>query len=331
MKNRDKKHKVDSKTENSKKSDVKHRLHPRNKHRNRYDLELLVKTNIDLGNFIAENKYGDESIDFANPKAVLALNKALLKQYYNIDFWDIPEGYLCPSIPGRADYIHHIADLLAKGNFGKVPEGKKFHCIDIGTGANCVYPIIGVSEYGWSFTGTEIDPISVESATKIVNSNPKLADRVNIVLQSNYHDILIGIIKDNEKIDLTVCNPPFHASKEEAETAAKRKIKNLNLKIGAKPILNFGGQNNELWCKGGELKFVLDMIIQSKKIGSSCFWFSTLISKYTNLKKVYNALKKANVETVQTLPMGQGNKSSRVVAWTFLNSEQQKFWAKKRW
>jgi len=314
-----------------KRSDLKTRLHTRNKHRERYDFELLIEGYDKLSNFVIRNKYNDESIDFSDPDAVIALNKALLKQYYKIEYWDIPAGYLCPPIPGRADYIHHISDLLAKQNFGKIPRGDKVICLDIGVGANCVYPIIGVSEYGWSFIGTDIDTVSIDSAKKIIESNPVLKENVDLRQQENPHNIFIDVLTKNEKIDLAICNPPFHSSQEEADSAANRKIRNLKLDTKSKPVLNFGGQNTELWCKGGELKFVQDMIIQSKKIGSSCMWFSTLISKYTNLKKVYSSLKNINASSVETLPMGQGNKSSRVVAWTFLNQEERAVWSKERW
>jgi 23S rRNA (adenine1618-N6)-methyltransferase len=113
-------------------------LHPRNKHRERYDFQALVTTCPELGKYVKLNVYEDESIDFANPKAVKWLNKALLKHYYNMEYWDIPTGYLCPPIPGRADYIHHIADLLAGSNNGKIPTGSRIKCMDIGVGASCV-------------------------------------------------------------------------------------------------------------------------------------------------------------------------------------------------
>ena len=153
-------------------------LHPRNKHRERYDFKQLIDSCPELGQFVKLNNYKDESIDFFNPEAVKMLNKALLKHYYGIDNWDIPKNYLCPPIPGRADYIHHIADLLGSNNSefqrNKIPTGNKIKCLDIGVGANCVYPIIGNKEYGWSFVGTDIDPVSIESANKIIEMNPFL-------------------------------------------------------------------------------------------------------------------------------------------------------------
>lgn len=297
--------------------ETKPSLHPRNRHRNRYDFQQLIKTCPDLAPFVQINKYNDESINFFDPAAVKMLNKALLQHYYEINYWDIPAGYLCPPIPGRADYIHHIADLLGEKNKGKIPMGSQVKCLDIGVGANCVYPIIGRKEYGWSFVGSDIDPVAVASANKIIESNPTLKDHVEIRLQNNPANIFNGIFQQGERFDLTICNPPFHSSAEEAQTGTMRKLKNLKGKKTNKPVLNFGGQNKELWCEGGELRFVQNMVKESQQFADACSWFSTLISKEANLKGVYHAVERVKAKEVRTIQMGQGNKKSRIVAWVF--------------
>ena len=306
-------------------------LHPRNKNRERYDFKQLVTAFPALAPFVKLNKYNDESIDFADAEAVKALNKAILKFHYGIDHWDIPQKYLCPPIPGRADYIHHIADLLRRFNYGKIPTGTSIKCLDIGVGANCIYPIIGNVEYGWSFIGSDIDPLAIESANNIIESNPLLKGKIVLRLQENPKDILFGILRKDERVDLTICNPPFHASAEEAQVGTLRKLSNLNHKKVTKPILNFGGQSNELWYEGGEERFVHRLVRQSKYFADSCYWFSTLISKKSNLKGIYSTLKKAEATEVETIPMGQGNKSSRIVAWTFLSKAEQPKWKNTRW
>lgn len=87
-------------------------LHPRNKHNGQYDFSLLTENCPSLKKFVQLNPYGKQTINFFNPQAVKALNKALLVTHYGIRYWDIPKNYLCPPIPGRADYIHYIADLI---------------------------------------------------------------------------------------------------------------------------------------------------------------------------------------------------------------------------
>ena len=309
----------------------KTRLHPRNRHRERYDFKQLTAICPALTPFVSLNIYGDQSVDFFNPEAVKMLNKALLKQYYDIDYWDIPPHYLCPPIPGRADYIHYMADLLAACNGGVIPIGNKIKCLDIGVGANCVYPIIGQKEYDWSFIGTDIDPTVIESSKNIVERNPHLKGKIEIRLQPNINDIFKGVVKKDERFDLTICNPPFHASLADAQQGTLRKITNLTQKKTTKPILNFGGHANELWCEGGEKLFIARMIAESKQFAQTVFWFSTLVSKSSHLKMVYAELEYAGAEDVKTIPMGQGNKSSRVVAWTFLTPSQRKIWIDSRW
>jgi 23S rRNA (adenine1618-N6)-methyltransferase len=310
---------------------IKAKLHPRNKHRAQYDFKALIATCPKLADFVAVNQYGNESIDFFNPEAVRTLNKALLHHFYGIENWEFPANYLCPPIPGRADYLHHIADVLATANNGKVPKGEKVKCLDIGVGANCIYPIIGKKEYAWSFVGSDIDPISFASAQNIIERNPFLQDKIELRFQENVNHFFKGIIKANERIDLSICNPPYHSSYEESQSEAIRKLRNLKGKKINKPILNFGGQNNELWCEGGEVRFVQDMIKESIEYSKNCLWFSTIISKEANLPEIFTALKEAKVAESNAVEIGQGNKVSRIVVWTFMNKKQQRIWAEARW
>lgn len=310
---------------------IKLKLHPRNKHRSRYDFKPLVEAFPELAQFVHLNKYDDESIDFANPLAVLMLNKALLKYYYKIETWNIPEKYLCPPIPGRADYIHHISDLLASFNNSKLPFGNSIKCLDIGVGANCVYPIIGTSEYEWLFIGSDIDLISIDSANTIVKSNKALQGKIELRLQNNSKNIFRGIIKKDEFIDISICNPPFHSSYAEAQDGTNRKNRNLSKNKQSNSGLNFGGKSNELWCEGGEIQFIKNMINESFEFSQSCFLFSTLVSKQSNLKYIYQELEKVKASFIKTISMGQGNKVSRIVAWTFLNKNEQQKWISSRW
>lgn len=300
----------------------KSRIHPRSKHLGRYDFKALIESTPELASHVQLNRYNDESIDFANPDAVKVLNKALLKHHYNIKEWNIPEGYLVPPIPGRADYIHHIADVLCASNFGRMLTGDQVKVFDVGVGSGCIYPLIGHQEYGWSFIASEIDPESLASSQHILEQNPKLKDKIELRLQANPKDIFYGIIRMEDHIDLTICNPPFHASAEAAEKSTLRKLNNLNKEKVTDPVLNFGGKNGELWCEGGENQFIKTMIRESKKFGNVCLWFSTIVSKQSNVKGIQDTLKNEKVKDMKVIPMGQGNKSSRIVAWTFLTRKE---------
>jgi 23S rRNA (adenine1618-N6)-methyltransferase len=298
-------------------------LHPRNFHNDRYDFKPLIESENSLKEFVRPNKYDDLSIDFANPNAVIALNKALLSHFYGVKNWSIPEGYLCPPIPGRADYIHHIADLLASSNGGKIPKGNSIKGLDIGVGANCIYPIIGVSVYAWQFVGSEIDDTSIQSLENIINSNESLKNNIKVKVQENPKNIFKGIISSEDKYHFTLCNPPFHKSLNEALLGNKRKVQNLTKQTTAKSALNFGGKNNELWCEGGEITFIKNMIKESLEFSKNCLWFTTLVSKKENLPFIYKSLKDIKAVDVKTIEMAHGQKISRIVAWTFLSKDEQ--------
>ena len=308
---------------------TKSELHPRNRHRARYDFAQLIQTSPALAHYVKPNQYGDASIDFSSPEAVKALNQALLKQFYAVRVWDIPKRYLCPPIPGRADYLHYLADLLSEASDGVIPRGQSVRVLDIGVGANMIYPLIGTHEYGWQFVGADIDAEALNNAQQIIEANA-LSDSIALRLQENPTSIFKGVIRQDDKFTLTMCNPPFHGSLQEAQAGTQRKWRGLGKHI-AKPglrqndsVLNFGGQNAELYCAGGEQAFVNTMIEESKQYAKQCIWFTTLISKAENLPGVYRALKKVNALQVKTIAMAQGQKKSRMVAWTFLNVSQQR-------
>jgi 23S rRNA (adenine1618-N6)-methyltransferase len=330
----------------STKNTEKTSLHPRNLHRFGYNFELLALNYPELGKYIFINEHkidssdseqAKQTIDFSNPDAVKALNNALLITNYDIQNWDIPKDFLCPPIPGRADYIHYLADLLATTNNGVIPQGETVVGLDIGIGANCIYPILGNAVYGWSFVGTDIDENAIQNCKKIIEHNPKLIETVSLQLQVNSRFIFKNIILPEDKFTFTICNPPFHSSSEEATKSSIRKVNNLSPdapktatrggaeRNGVKPVLNFGGHNAELWCEGGELGFIKQMIFESAKYPMQCLWFTTLVSKQSNLNTIYKTLN--NVAAIhKTIEMAQGQKTSRIVAWTFMTEAQQKAW-----
>lgn len=284
-------------------------MHPENKHSKSYNFEELINFNSKLAKFVFTNEHNNRTIDFSNSEAVFHLNKAILKADYDITDWRIPKGYLCPPIPGRADYIHHIHDILSENPSKEIIKG-----LDIGVGANCIYPILGSQIYNWNMVGCDISIDAVHAAKHNVSLTDSLKNNIDIRHQDNNANIFEGIIRSDEYFDFTMCNPPFHASEAEATKATMRKLKNL--KKEGKTGLNFGGQANELWCNGGEALFIKRMIKQSASFKSQVGWFTTLVSKKDNLQKIYKQLDKLKA-THNTITMSQGNKQSRLVAWTF--------------
>ena len=288
----------------------KDKLHPRSFHNKPYNFQELIVKVPELKQFIVKNREGIDTILFADPKAVYYLNKALLLHFYNLNFWDIPNQNLVPPIPGRADYIHYLADLL------KVDDSCKTSILDIGTGASLVYPLIGSSVYNWNFVATDIEPKSIAIAQEIIDKNPNLNSKITLRLQPDKKQILSGIITKDDYFDAVICNPPFFKSKKEAEAQTLRKLKGLDKQKPLKLINNFPGESNELWCNGGELSFVLNYIKESTLFKTQVGWFTSLISNEDNLKPLQIELKKSAKE-IKVIDMAQGNKKSRILAWKF--------------
>ncbi len=310
---------------------IKPSLHPRNRYKGTYDFKVLTELVPELNDFVTKNDHGVETISFFDSKAVLLLNKALLSQFYEVKEWDIPSGYLCPPVPGRADYIHHISDVLAKSNLDLIPRGEEVRVLDVGVGANGIYSIVSALEYGWSVVGSDIDLKALEAFTHTIQGDEGLKKLVSLRHQQNPKKIFTGIIHLEDKFDVSLCNPPFHSSAEEANKGTLRKLRSLKKSNEKKAIRNFEGVSNELWCEGGELQFITQMIEESREFSKQCFWFSTLVSKQSNVRAIHKLLKKVNATKVETIAMGQGNKTSRVIAWTFLNKDQQQTWRANRW
>lgn len=280
-------------------------MHPRNLHHDRYDLNQLSQDTPELAAFIQKSPAGQDTVDFTNAEAVKILNRAILKTFYGIQYWDIPQNFLTPPVPGRSDYLHYLKDLL-----GGI---KNVRGLDIGTGANLIYPLLGHALYGWSFVGSEVNPEALKSAQNIIEKN-HLDQTLEVRPQLQKESIFSEIMDPEEKFSFSMCNPPFHESAKVAREGTERKWKNLGHKGKG---LNFGGQSNELWCKGGERAFILKMIDESILYQKNITWFTTLVSQKDNLSILENALKKIRPKEVKVIEMAQGQKKSRILAWKF--------------
>lgn len=302
-------------------------VHVNNPHLNGYDMASLVKACPSLKPYIITSKQGRETINFSDEQGVKALNKALLIHHYQLQFWDIPNGYLCPPIPGRADYLLALNDVIRSQSEFKHSKSEQVNALDIGTGANLIYPIVGHQLLNWQFVAADIDADSIKNAQLIIDKNPVLSSGIELRTQVNDQHIFSGIINSNDYFDVTCCNPPFHKSAEEAMAGSIRKNKNLTRnkkkrqsQCKSNPTnthLNFAGKSNELWCNGGELAFVKNMITESKQVANQVGVFSCLISKKENLPPLKAALKSIKVRKYDVYDMQQGNKVSRFIYWSF--------------
>lgn len=294
-------------------------MHKNNLHNQKYDFAQLIQTCEALKPFVFENDYQTQTIDFANPEAVKHLNKALLQHHYGIHYWDFPDKNLCPPIPSRADYIHHLATLLERNDVNE-----NATILDLGTGATCIYPLLGNTIYQWKFVGTDIEENSLKTAQHILVKN-KLEDQIELRFQKDEMQILKGIIKPSDRFTASMCNPPFFKSEEEAIDATRTKLKGLG-KQNDKVVRNFSGTSKELSYKGGEKAFVHNYLYESSQYKEQCLWFTCLVSNVSHVKSMQASLAKLGATDIQVIDMIQGNKVSRVVAWSFLTPKQQKEW-----
>lgn len=296
---------------NSQDRDPVKKLHPRSKHNSNYSFDELSVLVPELKSKLRKNPNGNDTIDFSDQESVYLLNKALLLYFYDLTFWSLPKDNLVPPIPGRADYVHYLADLIGYGN------GDSINILDVGTGASLIYPLIGTKIYNWNFVASDIDANSLINAENIINKNERLNKKIELRKQENNEFILKGIIKSTDYFDAVMCNPPFFKSQQEAELQTLRKLKGLNKgRDSVKLENNFSGKHNELWYEGGELVFLLKFINESIGFKNNVRLFTSLVSNENHIKPVTKLLKKLDAN-YKTVDMYQGNKKSRFIAWSF--------------
>ena len=234
---------------------------------------------------------------------------------FNLGNYDLPSGYLIPPVPGRLDYLLHIKDFIAE-KFNST-EDSQLIGLDIGSGANGIYCILGAQHFNWKMVGSETDSKALEIANSNIKNTKGLNDRIEIRHQKDKGSLFKNTIQPNEQFDFVVCNPPFHSSKEEALKGSLRKVKNLGgYAAKEKFLLNFEGQANELWCNGGEVLFIKRLIKESVIFKKQVKVFSTLVAKSESVAAIKKQLNKAKAN-FQVIPMALGNKKGRYVMWWF--------------
>ncbi len=229
-------------------------MHPDNPYQHPYNFTKYIEAYEPLKNHVVLNPSGQKTIHFSDSNAVYALNKAMLLADYSLEDYVLPKGYLIPPVPGRLDYLLYLREFLLK-RFN-LSAKKPLKGLDMGSGANAIYCILGAQHFGWSMVGAESDAKAVEIAKKNIQRSKALNDRIEIRLQENKQFLFKHMIQPNDSFDFSVCNPPFHSSKEEALKGSIKKHRNLGSGLNSpSELLNFEGQANELWCNGGEALF----------------------------------------------------------------------------
>ncbi|KAL4858898.1 U6 small nuclear RNA (adenine-(43)-N(6))-methyltransferase [Chlorella vulgaris] len=112
--------------------------------------------------------------DFTDPAACRELTHVLLAEDFGIQWW-LPLGQLVPPVTNRVNYIHWLEDLLSLSK----PEGPVTG-LDIGCGANLIYPLLGAVLCGWSFVGADVTAAALRWAARNLGANPHLAQLIEV-------------------------------------------------------------------------------------------------------------------------------------------------------
>jgi 23S rRNA A1618 N6-methylase RlmF len=130
------------------------------------------------------------------------LTYAILAVDYQLKL-EIPLTTLTPMIPNRIMYLQFIHQHCIRAS------DKQIHAIDIGTGASCIYPLLGCRLYHWSFIATEIDPTSVEYALANVHRN-HYSEKIKVLHSSSIERLPISYIRSHDSPSIyhfSMCNP----------------------------------------------------------------------------------------------------------------------------
>ncbi|KAJ2013042.1 hypothetical protein GGI14_005563 [Coemansia sp. S680] len=231
------------------------------------------------------------TIDFKNPDAVRVLNQALLSVYFDLRI-HLPSNSLCPTIANRLNYIKWLsANIIPEFTPGPLTG------LDIGTGASCIYPLLGARYLSQcKFVGTDINEESVAIASQNVDQN-ELHDIIKVFLNTDRHTTLpldaLDFPLPNMDIEgsnfaFCMCNPPFYESIDE-------RLRLRQMKRGA-PSLNTIAKDDELYTEGGEESFLSRLVDESVLCAKRIKWYTTMVGKKNTLALLKTKLRGAGAK-----------------------------------
>ncbi|KPM37623.1 hypothetical protein AK830_g8937 [Neonectria ditissima] len=251
--------------------------------------------------------WNQHNADFFNdPKCVMQLTKTLLQLDFDLQI-ELPDDRLCPPVTNRHNYLLWLKGLLDSTSYEK--PRRKVVGLDIGTGASCIYPLLGCTERPWSFIATDIDPKSLEFARKNVALN-HLQHRINVVQRKPEDAVIplddLGIAT----IDFTMNNPPFYKSAEDMANSAAQKSK--------PPQSACTGAKVEMVTDGGEVGFVDRILQESLVLRERVQWYTAMFGFLSSLVDFVQKLRENGIDNYAVTELIQGTKTRRwAIAWSF--------------
>jgi len=300
-------------------------MHPRNPFSSALDLAALVVTYPALASHVRRadtNDGGHVHFDWGSSAALIELCRVLLWHHFGVR-WTQPQHMLCPTVPSRLNYLLWIEDLLAlreTKSAGQAEPGPIVG-VDIGTGASCIYPLLGAACLGWRFVATELDPASTHSAKHNVALNA-WEDRIDVRQVEPSSDdegggggsaatlppILHGVLQPSEHAHFCMCNPPFFDTDETPQP-----------NLATRPHARCAATAGEQFTTGGEVGFVLRLVADSALLREQIVWYTSLVGRKRSLAPILRAVRAAGAAHVRTTEIAQGHTWRWAVAWTFVN------------
>lgn len=280
------------------------RMHPRNPYRGKDpNHEQLVDQFPELKQYLRPAKRKGDRPTLAlttNPAAAIAYNCALLKRDFGIN-WSIPVGRLCPPIASRVNYVLWVQDLIKLNRPKTQPSVDRVVGIDIGTGANAIYPLLGTAlDSTWHFVATDVDESALSLAKKNMEANPRLQRRIKLKRVSEDARVQAALPPGDGMIDFCMCNPPFFESA---------------LDVRIRPDGSTAGTRSELVCQGGEEGFVSGIVRDSVKLGRRVRWYTSMFGKKASVKSTLKLIREAGFTNIATTQFLQGRTTRWGIAW----------------
>lgn len=227
-------------------------------------------------------------------------------------------------VANRHNYILWLKRLLDTSSYDQLD--RKVVGLDIGTGASCIYPLLGCAQRPWSFIATgklqytlqgflltnrypDIDAKSLEFATKNVQLND-LHSRIRLV-ERKPQDPLIPLDELSiDNFDFCMTNPPFYKSEEEMVESAAQKSR--------PPFTACTGSKTEMVTDGGEVGFVERILRESLALRERVQWYTAMFGFLSSLTSFIEKLREHNIDNFAVTEFVQGNKTRRwALGWSF--------------
>ena len=260
----------------------------------------------------------------------MQLTKTLLELDFGLKL-DLPADRLCPpvcsslhkhtllpldaadadwqyqQVPNRHNYILWLKDLMDTTSYDQ--PGRELCGLDVGTGASCIYPLLGISQRPWSFVATDIDAQNLSYARKNIHLN-HLGDRVRL-LERQAADPLLPLSEPGiQAINFVMMNPPFYTSEEDMLSSESKKAR--------PPMSACTGAPVEMVCEGGEVAHVGRLLDESLVARDRVQWYTSMLGKLTSLEALVEGLHENGIDNYAVTEFVQGNKTRRwALAWSF--------------